>query len=623
VAGTLTPAVGQAVPRAQRRRWLPWAGVMMGLVVGAAGGWAWWRMASPEIPPAEVVRLSLTLPADGPLAPNDSPAAGSSVAISRDGRWVAYLALADGQRLLAVRCLDRFEKQVLAGTEGALAPFFSPDGQWIAFFTETGLKKVPRTGGTPTTVCATPPVTRGGAWGENGTIYFSPDFSRGIQAVAATGGRPEDVTTVDLAAGESNHLLPDVLPGAGALLYTVWKGGDFAGASIWSQSLRTGERRQILEAAAAPRYVLPGFLVFARAGALFAVRFDAERLAISGEPVPVVDGVWNDRATGTAHYAVAQNGSVVYVPGGSTVERRRLVTVDRQGRAHQLPAEPNFYGTLRLSPDGRRIVVEALNDLWLFDIGSETLSRITFRGTNQHPVWAPDGRHVAFSSSQGALYPKLFQVDVDAGGQPEQLTRDGGVQFPSSWSPDGGALAFSEAAVEPGDAETGIDMWLWRPRGVPPATVLLRTPFKEDQAAFSPDGRALAYVSDETGQLQVYVRGFPDAGRRARVSTDGGTEPVWSRRGDELFYRNGRQYLSVPVTTKGGQIGVGRPSLMFEGDFLVASLIPGFPSYDVMPDGQRFIMVARAGDTPRPLRLDVVLGWATELQRRLVSRATP
>ena len=462
-------------------------------------------------------------------------------------------------------------------------------------------------------------MTRGAVWADDGAIYFTPSFTSGIQRVAAGGGEPTDVTTVDFEAGESNHLLPEALPGAGALLFTVWKGGDFSAASIWSLSLRTGKRTLVLDSATAPRYVPPGHLVFARNGALFAARFDAERLATAGDPVPVVDEVWTNRSTGTMHYAVARNGTVVYAPGGNTVERRRLVWTDRLGQMRPIPIEPSFFGAPRLSPDGRRIAVEALNDIWMYDVDARKSSRMTFRGVNQHPAWTSDGRHLAFSSSQGVTTPTLFWTDVEAGGQPEPLDRDGGVEFPGSWTPDGKVLAYTALGPTPAEAATGWDILLLHPGRAPSKDVLIRTPFKEDQPMFSPDGRALAYVSDETGELQVYLRSFPYTGRRVQVSTEGGTEPVWSRRSNELFYRKGRQYFSIPVTTTSDPIRVGRPTRMFEGDFEVASLFPGFPSYDVTPDGQRFVMVTRADDTPRPVRLEVVLGWVQDLERRLGS----
>jgi dipeptidyl aminopeptidase/acylaminoacyl peptidase len=381
-------------------------------------------------------------------------------------------------------------------------------------------------------------------------------------------------------------------------------------------SLPRGERKLLIESAAAPRYVAPGVLVFARAGALFAVRFDAERLAVSGEAVPVVDGVWTDRATGTAHYAVAGNGTVVYAPGGNTVEQRRLVWVDRHGRVEPLSADLNLYGNLRLSPQGRSVAVDILNDIWVYDLTQRTLGRVSSRGVNQFPTWSPDGHHLAFASSAGSGNTRLYWSDVETGAEPEPLTSEGGVQFPASWTPDGTTLAYAETAGAPTESDTGWDIWLLNRGSSPSRTPLIRTKFNEDQPMFSPDGRALAYVSDETGQRQVCLRSFPDTSRRVRVSTDGGTEPVWSPRGDELFYRNGRQYFSVPITP-GDESRAGRPSLMFEGDFVVASQIPGAPSFGVAPDGKRFVMVARAGETPRPVRLDVVLGWAQDLERRL------
>jgi len=610
------PSAIAAPPRARGWRVLIPAGIALGLVAGVGGMWMSSRLAAPARVPTEVTRLSLTLSASAALAPNENPAAGSSIAISQDGRWIACVVFKDGKRRLALRGLDRFEEVILPGTDGAMTPIFSPDAQWVAFFTETRLQKIPRAGGAPTTVCATPPVVRGATWADDGTIYFSESFSSGLQAVASAGGQPRNITAVDFKAGESNHLLPEVLPGSNALVFTVWKGGDFADASIWAVSLRTGIRKLLVESAAAPRYMPPGFLVFARNGALFAVRFDPERLAVSGEAVPVVDGVWTDRATGTAHYAVAGSGTVVYAPGGNTVGQRRLVWVDRQGRVQPLPAEPNLYGNLQISPEGRRVAVEILNDIWVYDLTARTLGRVSFRGVNSFPVWAPDGRHVAFSSSAGFPDPTLYWSDVEASTQPEPLTDGGSVQFPASWMPDGGTLAYAEIAAGPPDAGTRWDIWLLRPGSTPSRSPLVRTQFNEDQPMFSPDGRALAYVSDDTGQRQVYVRPFPGAGNRARISTDGGTEPVWSRRGDELFYRNGRQYFSVPMAA-GDTTHPGRPTLMFEGDFVLQSEIPGAPTYAVAPDGQRFIMVARAENTPRPIRLDVVLGWSQNLEDRL------
>ena len=367
------PSAETAPTRSRRGRWWLAAGLSLGLAAGIGGTWMSLRLAAPAPAPAELTRLSLALPSAGALLPNDNPSAGSSIAISQDGRWVAYVVAQDGKRRIALRGLDRYEEKILPGTDGAMTPIFSPDGRWVAFFTETAVKKVPLTGGTPTIVGSVPPVVRGAVWADDDTIYFSESFSSGLKAVSSGGGEQRAVTAIDLKAGESNHLLPEALPGSGALLFTVWKGGDFSAASIWSVSLRTGERKRLVESASAPRYVPPGFLVFGRNGALFAVRFDPERLTVSGDAVPVVDGVWTDRGTGTAHYAVAGNGTLVYAPGGNTVEQRRLVWVDRRGRVQPLPAEPNVYGGLRLSPDGRRLAVEILNDIWVYVLAAGTL----------------------------------------------------------------------------------------------------------------------------------------------------------------------------------------------------------------------------------------------------------
>ena len=599
-----------------RRSWRLPLGIALGVVVGAVAA-TLWRSSAPAS--GRVVQLALPLAAGLALAPNDSPAAGSSVAISRDGQWIAAIVQRAGQRFLAVRSIDHPDVTILPGTEGALSPVFSPDSRWVAFFTESDLRKVPVAGGTPTVLGEVPPVARGATWADDDNIYFSPSFSEGLQRISASGGPLTAVSEVDLQSGESNHLLPEALPAARALLFTVWKGGDFSDAQIWSLSLDNHQRTLVLKAATAPRYISPGFLVFARGGGLFAIRFDVTRLTTSGEAIPIVDGVWTDRLTGTAHYAVSASGTLVYAAGAGTVERRRLVWVDRRGGTQLLGGEPSFYANPRISPDGLKVAVEALNDLWIYDLRKTTLTRITFRGVNQLPVWSPDGRGIALSSSHGATVPTLFRADAEVAGKFEPISRDGLVQFPASWSRAGNALAY--AARRKFASDTGWDVWVMHPGDDTPARALIHTQFKDDQPMLAPNGQALAYVSDETGRLEVYVHPYPSLGRRVRISTAGGTEPVWSRRGTELFYRNGQQYFSVPVSQVGETITVGRASLMFEGDYVVASIFPGFPSYDVSPDGQRFIAVARAGDTPRIERLEVVLEWARELERRLTPAA--
>ncbi len=595
-------------------------GVGVGLLIGAVGLWVAWRARTPAQEPVTSARLSIVLPAGMSLVPNDSPRAGSNVAISRDGRTLAYVVARERGEFIAIRAIDQLEERVLVGTENAISPFFSPDGRWIAFFTISALKKIPVEGGAASVICQTPPVTRGATWADNGTIYLTPSFSSGVEAVDSGGGRPKPVTTLDLTASESNHLLPEALPGGRALLFTVWKGGDFSAASIWSMSLQTGKRQLLLESASNPRFMAPGYLVFSRTGALFAMRFDPDRLQVSGDAIPIVDKVWTDRRTGSAHYAVASNGTLVYVPGGDTFEPRQLIWLDRQGRAEPIPVAPNLFGVLKLSPDGRRVAVEALNDIWVYDLTTHRPERISYHGVNEFPVWTPDGGRVAFCSSRGGSNPLLYWAAIESGREPEALTTKGGVQFPSSWSRDGNTLAYAETAGNPADSPTGWDIWFWR-RGSPASpTVWMKTPFNEDQPMFSPNGKVLAYVSDETGRWEVYLRSLADTSRRVAVSVDGGSEPVWSRTGDEIFYRRGRRYLSVPMGGPDGSVP-GEPRVMFEYEALITTLIPGSPTYDAAPDGKRFITVARTSDVRQVNRIDVALGWAQDLERRLTPKA--
>jgi eukaryotic-like serine/threonine-protein kinase len=613
----VAPLAATPAASAARRPGATWAIAVMftlGAVGGALAGLGL-RRNTVRAPASPLTRLSFPLPPGTLLAPNHSPGAGASVAISPDGRSVAFVARRGDLRTLEIHSLESGLAKTLAGTEGAMSPLFSPDGHWVAFFTKNGLKKVSIDDGTITTICQTPPVTRGAVWASDGSIYFSPDFSRGLQRVRAAGGVPQDLTQVRFDVGESNHLLPEVLPGGETVLFTVWKGGSFKDASVWSLSLRTGERKHLVDSATAPRYVPPGYLAFAREAVLFAVPFDPVRAVLTGEVFPVVDGVWTDPTTGSAHYAVGQDGTLVFAAGRNTAEQVRLVWVDREGHISPTQAEPNAYGTVRLSPDGERVALELLNDIWVYDLKTGAMSRVTHRSVNQFPVWTPDGRRIAIGSSQGVLLPTLFSIPSEGGQLAARLSDEGSVQFPGSWAPDGRRLAY--ASLREG-ADSGWDIQILDLDSRPAHSSLVATPFTDDTPMISPDGRALAYVSDETGRRQVYLRPFPGEGTRLQVSTDGGTEPVWSRSGGELFFRNGRRMLAVRVRTQ-ERLAIDRPAVLFEADFAVTSGIPETPSYDVAPDG-RFLMVARSGEQSLPRQLEVVLNWITELDRRSPQR---
>ena len=393
-------------PRKRRRPWVVAAAFAGGAALGLSAALGLWFSRS-MAPPPQLARLSIPLAGDGPLVPNHHPRAGASLAISRDGQRMVFVSRRNGRSMLVLRRFDRADESVLQGTEGAFSPFFSPDGNWVAYFTESELKKIPLAGGGAVTICTTPPVSRGGIWADDDTIYFTPDFTSGVQRVAAAGGRPQDLTTLDLGAKESNHLFPEALPGGDVVLFTVWKGGAFEAASVWAYSVRTGKRTRIIEGAAEARYLPQGYLVFARTGTLLAVPFDPKTLAMLGPAVPVVEGVWNDPSTGTAHFTVSHTGTLIYAPGRYTFPRRRIAWVDRRGRIEFLPLDPGFYNELKLSPDGRRLAVQILNDIWVYDLQTRTMTRATFRGVNQAPVWTPDGRHVAFSSSRDITRPAL------------------------------------------------------------------------------------------------------------------------------------------------------------------------------------------------------------------------
>ncbi len=542
----------------------------------------------------------------------------TAVAFSPDGRHLVYRGGAGETWQLYLRPMDQAEASPMPGTEGAVGPFFSPDGQWVGFWANGELRKVRLTGGPSAAVCETP-LLFGASWGEENTIVFA-QYTGGLWSVSADGGTPKELTT--LREGEVSHRLPEVLPGAKAVIFTVSKRSfEWKDAEIAMQDLATGERRVLVAEAADARYVRTGHLLYARLGTLMAVPFDLERLEVTGGSLPVIEGVMqavyaghSAIDTGAAQFSVSGAGSLVYVEGGTyPLLRKSLVWVDREGRAQPLGGTERGYWHPRLSPDGRRVAVfisePEQRDIFVYDISRGTLTRVTQEGANAYPAWSPDGKRVAFQSTTGGP-ANIFWVQPD-GSALERLTTSENRQYPASWSPDGKALAFLE----------GRDIWVLPfDNGEHEPRPVVQTRFEEEYPTFSPDGRWLAYTSDESGRREVYVQPYPGPGPRTQISVEGGMSPAWARNGRELFYRvlsggrwgGKRKMMAVKITTDPTFIA-GKPRMLFEE----AGYQPSEPfrSYDVAADG-RFLMLEMAEQpSQRVTELRVVLNWFEELKR--------
>ena len=597
----------QAISPPAWRRALPWtlAAIstlaLLALTIGVV-----MRTPRPSIRP--IARVVVTLPPPDRLALEQTPV----VSLSPDGSRLVYVANHGGSTQLYVRAINRFEAAPIPGTGGAESPFFSPDGQSVGFFTEGKLKRVSISGGAPLTLCSAP-LNRGATWGPDDTIVFAPSITSGLFRVSAGGGTAKPLTVPDRKKGELGHRWPEILPGGKAVLFTIWTGagGSFDTAQIDVLSLETGEQRVLVEGGAYAKYVSTGHLVYARAGGLLAVPFDLERREVTGSPVSISENVNMSPLSGVAEFTLSGEGSLAYVPGVSSVSERTLVWVDRKGALRPLVAPPRPYLTPRLSPDGGWLAVgiQVTNPgLWLYDLARGTLTRLTASNLAPLPIWAPDGKHVTFlSAPSGAM--DLYSIAADGSGAAEPLTTTSEkYRMPSSWSPDGRTLAFTEV-----DAATGFHIWLLSLEGDRKARPFLQTASDEGAPAFSPDGRRLAYQSDESGRSEIYVRPFPGPGGKIQISTEGGTQPMWARNGRELFYRNGDKMMVTSLETK-PVFAAFKPKLLFEAHYET-----GFSTldrdYDVSPDGQRFLMIKGSEQESAPTQLNVVLNWSDELRR--------
>ena len=593
LSGAPDPALA-GTPRAAAPLWLralPWA---LGFLAAAAASVAVWTLKpSPSKP---VTRTVINLPPGQRLA-----GFGDLVlAISPDGSQLAYVATTQGAggetQQIYLRAMNSLEANPISGTEGAVDPFFSPDGQWLGFFADGKLKKISVNGG-PAQILADDSTPEGASWSSQGMIAFSFG-AQFLQQVSDGGGTPQPLTHSE--KGEIGHVWPEFLPGGKAVVFE-------GSASVAAQPIGAGERRNLIPGGISPRYLSPGYLIYAQAGNLMAVPFDPQRLEVKGTPVPVVqDVVQSPAAPAPAQYSVSATGSLIYVPGNVQVSQSKLVWVSRNGAEQPLPAPERDYGDPRVSPDGRRVALDSGNQIWIYDLARDTLTRFTFEGdTNVSPAWTPDGKRIAFTSSRGGNLNLYWQM-ADGSGGLERLTTSEHLQVPLSWSPNGQLLSFIEL-----NAGAPIRVLRLSDRKAQP---FLQTAANEGAPQFSPDGRWMAYLSDESGRNEIYVQPYPGPGGKWQISTDGGREPVWNRNGRELFYRSRDKMMAVDITTE-PSFSAGKPKMLFEGHYFSATGAL-FPEFDVSPDGQRFLMLKPVTqEQAAPTQINVVLNWTEELKR--------
>ena len=582
------------------RRSLRGAAVAAALAL-LAGGFLAGRLSRPaERPaPARPTRFAFG-PPDGSKLVGWAP----SVAVSPDGRRIVYATHDEGEdeQWLFERPLGATTSRRIPGTRGAMAPFFSPDGGSIAFFAEGELRRLPLAGGAPVALATT---GSGGSWGSDGNIVLASEKNSSLFAVPATGGEPRRLTRPDPARGEVAHWWPQVLPGAEAVVFTVWR-STLHDASVDWLSLRTGERRTLVRGGAGSRFAA-GQLLWARPdGAVMAAPLDAAAGRLAGPAVPIQPGVATHPFWGFAQLAAGAD-TLAFVPAGPAFGQRRLVRFDGAVAA-DLPTPPRFYRNLELGPDGTlaaTLLDRDRSDVWLVGPRDGALSRLTFDGFNIEPVWSPDGEWVAFASNRTGAY-NVHRRRADGSAPAELLLASALHQHPSSWSPDGRELLFGEVGPE-----TGFDIWVLdlATRRTRP---LLRTPDPEIYGVFSPDGRWIAYSVEQRGRWEIMVRSYPfppdGGGGSWQVSVEGGFEVSWRPDGRGLVYRWGSDVWEVPVAPAGRELNPGPPRRLLHRDDL--QLVIAAPA-----GGLYAIVEERPEQDVGPRELEVVLGWQGALPR--------
>ncbi len=590
------------------------AGLLVALVALIAVSWLWWR--SSNVATGAVTRMAVTLPPDTSFSLALYPV----VAISRDGSTVAVVASRKGVSNIYLRPVNEFEPRLIAGTDGATMPFFSPDGAWIGFFAEGKLKKVPSAGGPVIALADVFGNSRGAVWTDVETIIYTPGPATPIVQVPAAGGTPSPASTIDEARHERTHRWPAILPDSKTVLVTVGSvehPDDYDDATIEAIRLDTGARHLVIKGGRAARYVSSGHLVFLRGKVLYAVGFDAKTATVRGTPVPVIDGISGDVTTGSAHYDVSENGTIVFVPGDPTGGVRQLAWVDAQGKSALIDVPPAYYADPHVSPDGRRVAVTitagaSRRDIHVIDTVRNTMSRVTFDDfENRTPIWSRDGHRLFYIAFDRARNVSVIRIkSADGSGEARAICEVAGQAYAEDLTRDGSELLFS---ANPSTARGKFEIFrLALTNGAKPVRVVASPTGGANNPAVSPDGKWLAYNSSESGQLEVYVQSLATGGSRSQISSAGGSQPHWSPDGRALYYQRGDELIMVPIETGSG-FSPGKARVLFGG--VGAANTDSGQTYHLDPKAARFLMVRTVREGAGAPEVRVIFNWLDELKR--------
>jgi eukaryotic-like serine/threonine-protein kinase len=613
------------VSHSRRGRRIAWA-VAGGAVIAIAAV-TMTQSLRPAVVDRHTYRATIVPPPNTNITFNFPGWSGAILAVSPDGQRLAFIAQgADGRVQLWVRALSGLSAQPLAGGEGASAPFWSPDSKFIGFFADGKLKKIDAAGGPPLVLCDAEPAVSagaggGGAWNRDGVIVFGATRAGALQRVSSAGGQPTAVTALNADNGETTHVWPSFLPDGQHFVYLAFGSKtsliDPNGVYVGSLASKT-DRKLLMPGGSNTKYA-NGFLTFVRAGTLMAQPFDAARLTLSGEAVPIAEQVFTGTAVSTGAFSTSDTGLLAYETAPSTAARSQLAWVDHNGKEISVLGDQQDFGLVRLAPDGTRAAVTIVDpatrttDIWIYDIRRGIPTRFTSDPADDGwPVWSPDGSRIAFG--RGALgFGQIYQRPSNGAGNEEVIAAGlGGA--PTSWSPDGRLITSMTATTQ-----TLTDISIVPASGDGKPVPFMATRFNEGLADFSPDGRWIAYVSDESrpNQPQVYVAPFPGPGGKRVISAALGGLPRWRRDGKEIFFGTlDGQVMSAAVNGSGATFEVGEAHVLFPlRPKTLPGLLLGLPQFDVSADGQRFLVNRGVSEGPASASFTLAVNWPALLTK--------